>query len=106
MSFRYMRLLLFFDLPRYTATEIKEANIFRKQLIKNGFIMLQESVYCKLALNDTVMEAIKSKVLKFLPHNGNIMMLKVTEKQFERMEILCDSQAKQIIDSHERLVII
>lgn len=101
-----MRLLLFFDLPRYTSAEIKEANLFRKQLIKNGFIMLQESVYCKLALNDTVMEAIKSKVLKFLPRNGNIMMLKVTEKQFERMEIFNDSQVKQIIDSHERLVII
>lgn len=106
MSFRYMRLLLFFDLPRYTGIENKEANLFRKQLIKLGFIMLQESVYCKLALNDTVMEAIKCKVIKYLPKNGNVMMLKVTEKQFERMEIFCDSQVKQVIDSHERLVII
>ena len=53
MSYRYMRIMVFFDLPTLTAGNRREYAKFRKYLIKNGFIMLQESVYCKLALNAT-----------------------------------------------------
>ena len=46
-AYRYMRTLVFFDLPTLTASERKAAAMFRKALIKDGFLMLQESVYCK-----------------------------------------------------------
>ena len=51
MNYRFMRVLVFFDLPVLTAKERREYRRFRNELLKNGFIMLQESVYCKLALN-------------------------------------------------------
>ena len=47
--------------------ERKEYSRFRKFLIKNGFIMLQNSVYCKLALNTTVSDAIMNKVRESSP---------------------------------------
>lgn len=46
-----MRILLFFDLPNITLEDKKEYRNFRKFLIKEGFFMMQESVYCKLLLN-------------------------------------------------------
>lgn len=44
MSYRYMRILVFFDLPVVTDEERRIYRTFRKYLIKNGFLMLQESV--------------------------------------------------------------
>ena len=39
-----MRVMIFFDLPTETAKDRKIYNKFRKFLINEGFIMLQESV--------------------------------------------------------------
>ena len=49
---RYMRVFVFFDLPVDTAAQRKEYRLFRKYLVKEGFLMLQESVYAKLVVND------------------------------------------------------
>ena len=54
MSYRFMRILVFFDLPSVTSEEKREYLKFRKMLVKSGFLMMQESVYSKLALNTTV----------------------------------------------------
>ncbi len=48
-----MRIILFFDLPSVTYSDQKEYSKFHKFLIKNGYIMMQESVYAKLALNNS-----------------------------------------------------
>ena len=48
-----MRILLFFDLPTLESEDLKEYRHFRKFLISNGFIMLQESCYVKMLLNST-----------------------------------------------------
>lgn len=59
-----MRIIVFFDLPTETALDRREYGKFRRNLIKNGFMMMQESVYIKLALNQTnaalVIENIKN----------------------------------------------
>ena len=53
-----MRILVMFDLPVGTESERKNYRLFRKHLIKSGFLMLQESVYCKIAQNTTVADSI------------------------------------------------
>ena len=37
MSYRFMRMIIFFDLPTETPTDRKNYSRFRKTLIKNGF---------------------------------------------------------------------
>ena len=64
MSYRYMRVIVFFDLPVLTDKNRREYREFRKFLIKAGFLMMQESVYCKLAQNSTVADAILENVKK------------------------------------------
>jgi CRISPR-associated protein Cas2 len=101
-----MRVMVFFDLPTTTAENRREYSRFRKYLVKNGFIMLQESVYCKLALNQTVSEAITQGVRKNKPSDGLVQVLTLTEKQFSKMEIITGEVKSNILDSDERLVIL
>ena len=50
MSYRFMRVLVMFDLPTETAENRRNYTKFRKYLIKSGFMMMQQSVYVRLAL--------------------------------------------------------
>lgn len=69
-----MRVLVFFDLPVITAENRRAYVKFRKFLLKNGFLMLQESVYCKLALNGTAVNGIQTKEALEMMFNGLRMM--------------------------------
>ena len=104
--YRYMRVLVFFDLPRETHGERKSAARFRKDLLAEGFIMLQESVYCKLALNATAVDLLKSRVKRYMPKKGSVMILAVTEKQFGMMDICLGEFSSNVLDSDSKLVII
>ena len=101
-----MRVLVFFDLPVASYEQRKAYSQFRKYLIKNGFMMLQESVYCKLALNSTVLNAIVENVRKNARSEGLIQLLTVTEKQYSKMNLIIGTVKSEILDSDERLVVI
>ena len=68
--------------------------------------MLQESVYCKLALNQTVANGIVKLVKENSPDQGLVQMLVITEKQFAKMEYIIGEKKSTIIDSDERLIIL
>ncbi len=101
-----MRILLFFDLPTVSSSDVRNYARFRKFLLKNGFLMLQESVYCKLALNQTVVDSVMNLLRKNKPPNGNVMLLCVTEKQFSKMEFLVGEKTSSTLDTTDRLVIL
>lgn len=44
--------------------------------------MMQESVYCRLAQNFTMADAIVENIRKNKPADGLVQVLKITEKQF------------------------
>lgn len=106
LSYRFMRVLVFFDLPVLTAENRRAYTRFRKFLLKNGFLMLQESVYCKLALNGTAVNAIVDNVHKNKPEEGLIHLLTVTEKQYAKMDIVVGDLKSEVLDTDERLVIL
>lgn len=101
-----MRLIVFFDLPTITGEHMREYRRFRKFLIKTGFFMMQESVYTKMALNNTVMEAIMENVNKNCPKEGIVQMLSITEKQFSKMQFIVGEKTSNLIDSDERLIVL
>ena len=101
-----MRVLVFFDLPVTTGENRREYRRFRKFLLKNGFLMLQESVYCKLALNGTAVNAIVDNVHKNKPEEGLVQLLTVTEKQYSKMDIIIGDVKSEVLDSDESLVIL
>ena len=99
-----MRILVFFDLPVITESERKAYRVFRKFLIKSGFLMLQESVYCKLAQNSTAADSVIDNIKKNSPPSGTVQVLKITEKQYLKMEYIVGSSKSDVLDTDERLV--
>lgn len=97
---------MFFDLPVETSEQMKEYRNFRRFLIKNGFVMMQESVYSKIVLNNTVAASVMENVRKHKTSNGLIQMLTVTEKQFEKMEVVVGTAQSSVVDTDEKLVIL
>lgn len=106
MSYRYMRIIVMFDLPVTTSSGRREYTKFRKTLIKAGFMMLQESIYCKLAQNATAVEAIVENIRKSKPPVGLIQILTITEKQFSKMEYILGQSYSNVLDTDERLTIL
>ena len=101
-----MRVLVLFDLPVVTGEQRRNYTKFRKFLLKSGFMMLQESVYCKLALNGTAVRSIVDNVHKNKPEEGLVQLLTVTEKQYAKMDIIVGNSKSEVLDSDERLVIL
>lgn len=82
------RLIVLFDLPTAGKAERKAASGFRKDLIGNGFCMMQYSVYSRHCSTDAVVQTHISRLRRYVPSKGSVRILVITEKQFERMEIL------------------
>ena len=106
MSFRFMRIIVMFDLPSITSSEKAAYRQFRKYLLSTGFLMLQESIYAKLALNQVSSELIMQGVRRNKPPEGSLFMLTVTEKQFAKMEILVGERVSEVLNSTDRTVVL
>lgn len=105
-GFRFMRMLVFFDLPTLTNEDRRNYRIFRSALLKNGFIMLQESLYCRMMTSPSMENSVKRMILENKPPVGLVQTLVVTEKQFTKMDCIVGEYKTDVIDSEERLVIL
>ena len=102
-----MKLICMFDLPVETEKERRAYRIFRKKLIKEGFLMIQYSVYVRTCPNREYCIKMERHIEKFLPEKGNIRLLSVTEKQYNDMKILIGSKnATERSIGTERMIIL
>ena len=102
-----MRLVVFFDLPVATASQRKSYRIFRKFLIKDGYFMLQESVYSKMVLDGALADSAICRLRKNRPPCGLVQVLRVTEKQYAGMvEITGKRKESHVLDSADRLLVL
>lgn len=85
---KFMRILVFFDLPVTTKSQRQEATRFRKFLIQDGYHMIQYSVYARTCNGNDAVTKHKARLKRCLPDNGSIRVLVITEKQYESIEIL------------------
>ena len=75
-----------FDLPVETKAQKRAYTLFKKALEKDGFTMLQYSIYIRHCTSIESMEAHVKKVERALPEYGKVSILVVTDKQFERIK--------------------
>lgn len=90
-----MWLLAMFDLPVDTKKARRAYTQFRKKLLDDGFAQMQYSVYvrhCASEANATVHER---RVEHALPPDGEVRLLRITDKQYERMRIFWGRKRKQ-----------
>lgn len=83
-----MRMIVFFDLPVNDINSRRAATRFRNFLLKDGYYMVQFSVYSRICLGNDSVETHKRRLKANLPDNGAIRLLTITEKQYENIEIL------------------
>lgn len=85
---QFMRMIVFFDLPVTTKAKRKAANEFRLFLKRDGYIMLQLSVYTRVVRGRDMLEKHYKRLCAHLPNEGSVRCLEVTEKQFAGMKVL------------------
>ena len=101
-----MRAIVFFDLPTETSEDRKNYTRFRKTLIKNGFVMLQESVYTRMMITPSLGDTVLKNLRNNKPPAGLVQILIVTEKQFSKMECICGEYTTDVIDSDDRMIVL
>jgi len=92
---RFMRLFVFFDLPTNTKKQRKSATQFRNMLLKEAFNMIQFSVYVRVCKGQEIVNKYIEKLEDNLPKEGNIRVMQVTDKQYERMKILIGNETPE-----------
>jgi CRISPR-associated protein Cas2 len=81
-----MWLFAMFDLPVDSRRARKRYAEFRKTLLKEGFSMLQYSIYARYCASEEAAEAQRSRIRAALPPEGYVRVLAVTDRQFGKME--------------------
>lgn len=102
-EYRIMWVLVFFDLPTDTKKERKNAALFRKRLIEDGFVMFQFSIYMRHCPSSENAQAHINRVKSFLPDLGQVGILCITDKQFGNMELFSEHKPKKCEDIYIQL---
>ena len=101
-----MRTIVFFDLPNVYSKDKRNYLMFRKFLINEGFIMMQESVYSKIVLNSTQSSSLIERIRKKSPKKGIIQVMNITEKQYSQIEYIIGNNNSKIISSEDKLIVL
>jgi CRISPR-associated protein Cas2 len=81
-AYHIMWLFVFFDLPTNTKPERKAAARFRKELIQDGFTMMQYSVYIRHCASRQSADVHVKRVKGAIPSKGQVSIMAVTDKQY------------------------
>jgi CRISPR-associated protein Cas2 len=92
---KFMWLFVFFDLPTKTKKERRVYTRFRNYLLKDGFTMMQFSVYVRICKGDDNVDTHKKRVREHLPEKGHIRMVSITDQQYARMETLIGLKSEE-----------
>lgn len=86
-EYQVMWIFIFFDLPTETKKERKIYAQFRKNLLRDGFTMFQFSIYLRHCPSRENAEVHIKRVKGWLPKEGYVGILTITDKQFGQMEL-------------------
>lgn len=81
-AYRIMWLFVFFDLPTDTKKDRKNYASFRKELKKDGFTMMQYSVYSRHCASSESADVHIKRVENIIPKKGHITIVRITDKQY------------------------
>ena len=87
-KYRMAWVLVFFDLPVGTPEERKAATNFRKDLIQDGYMMVQFSVYARPCGTADRVETQVRRLKAKIPAKGEVRGLMISDAQWGRMIIM------------------
>ncbi len=86
-GYRTMWLMVMFDLPTETTEDRRNYHHFHDFLLTDGFTMMQFSIYIRHCASEENALVHKQRIQASLPNGGEVRILTITDKQFERMSI-------------------
>lgn len=84
-KYSLMWLYVMFDLPTETKLHRKAAARFRKDLLQDGFTMMQFSVYIRHCASRESGTVHINRIRHCIPPEGLVSIVKVTDRQFADM---------------------
>lgn len=86
-GYRCMWLVAMFDLPVDTKKARRAYAQFRKKLLQDGFSKMQFSVYIRHCASEENTDVHEKRVENALPPDGEVRIIRITDKQYERMSV-------------------
>lgn len=87
-----MRVLVFFDLPVVEKEDRRRATQFRNFLLKNGYDMIQYSVYAKICNGPDAVRKQETILKRNMPMKGSVRVLSITDRQYADMRFMLGEQ--------------
>lgn len=92
---RFLRIMVFFDLPVVRKEDRAAYAKFRKFLLEDGYDMLQYSVYCRIVNGEDAVDKHLKRLLTELPSKGSVRFLQITDRQYAGMKLLIGTKTKK-----------
>lgn len=102
-EYRVMWLLVFFDLPTETKIQRARHSGFRKDLLKDGFSRFQLSIYVRHCASSENANVHIARVKSFMPPEGTVSMICITDKQFGKLEVFYGRKEKPLPRKSDQL---
>ncbi len=93
-GYRCMWVVAMFDLPTETKEDKRNYLHFAKHLLRDGFSRLQYSVFGRHCASKENAEVHVQRIERNLPPKGEVRILAITDKQFERMMVFWGKMPK------------
>lgn len=104
-EYRSVWLLAMFDLPVETVQNKRDYTRFRKALLKDGFMMLQFSVYARYIPSEEAAEAHRRTIRSAIPPLGQVRLIAVTDHQFGKMEVFYGKKPQEPEEPPEQILL-
>ena len=103
-GYRCMWIIVMFDLPTKTREDKRRYAAFRKHLLTDGFVHMQHSVYRRPCSSEKKTDTHMRRLERNLPKHGDIRVMLVTDKQYERMQIYWGKTKQTVEDAPTQLL--
>ncbi|WP_419176460.1 CRISPR-associated endonuclease Cas2 [Desulfosediminicola sp.] len=98
-----MWIVVMFDLPTTSKEERSQYSRFRKGLLANGYLMMQYSIYIRHCSSDENATVHINRVKHNLPPDGEVRIIKITDKQFGKIEVFFGKKRKKVESAPKQL---
>ncbi len=102
-AYRIMWVFVYYDLPTDTKKDRRNAALFRKNLLKDGYTMMQYSIYTRHCASRENADVHIKRVKRFLPPRGEVIIFTLTDKQFGMMEFFRGKDEAEKPDTPQQL---
>ena len=102
-AYRIMWVFVYYDLPTNTKKDRRHASLFRKNLVQDGFTMMQYSIYTRHCASRENAEVHIKRVKSMLPPKGEVIIFTLTDKQFGMMQFFRSQEETEKPDTPQQM---